>query len=697
MVAWEKQLKERSVPAWRDKYVQYGKLKRKIEQAKAQIGRADSDDGDFMKKALSAAPAELEANLIDTTEGVKEFMEEVYAELDRVATFYENQVTALEARVREAISCQVEPAGAGAIRPCGDDRTEEIESLHLESAQLTEFVLLNVEALRKIVKKMDKTVGANEQKKFVENHLKRSALAGPGKERGFFDGHRARRCRQELEATLSPERIQELRSKAMSEGTGVGLSRMPMKKRRTLCCAVLAGIAIPLSAFLLPNAPRAQRCVGLVTFTVSMWVSEAAPFEATALFVPPLAVLLEVLEGTKSQQAKRILASVFSDSLYLVLCGFVISSVFTKSQLECRTAAALQRKFGQRPFLFMLAIMFLGLVLSSLLSNVTAPLLLIEVLKPLLKDMPTDSRYSRALLLGLAFSCNIGGMATPISSPQNVAALTILRQSGGNITWAQWLSVSVPFCSTGVFAGWLLLMFLYRFDASADELSRSKPNQKMTVPEVVFDAEEFTVGKIASLLSAFATLATFACQPLADFFGGTSMVAVMFVAIAIGTGMISRQTFNSYSWHLMFLIGGGGALGLAVKGSGLLDIMTDSAARCLSRSPGLLVAELVLVLVGATTFVSHTVAALVLMPLVVQLGNAAGVSELSVMVGGLGCSVACALPMTSFPNVNSLMAVDDHGKPWLAMNNFLAAGTPMTILMTLLLTTFGFWLATLVF
>lgn len=45
----------------------------------------------------------------------------------------------------------------------------------------------------------------------------------------------------------------------------------------------------------------------------SLWkVAEAAPFEATALLVAPLATALGVLEGSKEEQAKRLLASVFN-------------------------------------------------------------------------------------------------------------------------------------------------------------------------------------------------------------------------------------------------------------------------------------------------------------------------------------------------------------------------------------------------
>eukprot|EP00929_Paragymnodinium_shiwhaense_P060147 TRINITY_DN30068_c0_g1_i2.p1 TRINITY_DN30068_c0_g1~~TRINITY_DN30068_c0_g1_i2.p1 ORF type:complete len:364 (+),score=57.63 TRINITY_DN30068_c0_g1_i2:748-1839(+) len=341
----------------------------------------------------------------------------------------------------------------------------------------------------------------------------------------------------------------------------------------------------------------------------------------------------------------------------------------------------------------------LGTFLSALLSNVTAPLLLLQVLKPVLRDMPTDSRYSRHVLLGLAFSCNIGGMTTPISSPQNVAALATLRVQGGNITWAQWLGLSVPFCIVADLLVWALLLMTMSIDLSADEKARNvgkTPEQlrkDRKIPPISFEREDLTVGKVAALFGAVVTLAAFAYQPAADVFGGTANTALLFTAMALFTGAISRTTFNSYSWHLLFLIGGGNALGLVVKESGLLNILTTYSKAWFSSDPWHLSVQLILLLVGSTTFVSHTVAALVLMPLVVELATAAGVRELAVLLGAFGCSVACALPMTSFPNVNSLMAADDNGTPWLAMRHFLKAGIPVTLAVTLLLATFGYWVA----
>lgn len=284
---------------------------------------------------------------------------------------------------------------------------------------------------------------------------------------------------------------------------------------------------------------------------------------------------------------------------------------------------------------------------------------------------------------------------TPISSPQNVAAIQAIEAAGGTIGWATWLTISIPFCTISILTAWALLLTVYRFDRSADEAARDNSGgaPPLRIPAVVFEKEELTSSKIASLIGASATLATFACAPATALLGGTPPVALTSVALALGSGAVSRQTFNSYSWHLLFLIGGGSSLGLAVRKSGLLDAIAESVKRQLDNSPWILVMELVLMLICTTTFVSHTVSALVLMPLVVELGTSAGIPEQAVVVGAFACSAACSLPISSFPNVNSAMALDDHGKPWLTVKNYLRAGIPITIANGILLSTVAYWLA----
>lgn len=59
-------------------------------------------------------------------------------------------------------------------------------------------------------------------------------------------------------------------------------------------------------------------------------------------------------------------------------------------------------------------------------------------------------------------------------------------------------------------------------------------------------------------------------------------------------------------------------------------------------------------------------------------------------------SAAMALPFSSFPNVNSLLIVDDFQQPYLNVADFLKTGLLITLVVILLIATFGFLLIRLV-
>jgi phosphate transporter len=49
-----------------------------------------------------------------------------------------------------------------------------------------------------------------------------------------------------------------------------------------------------------------------------------------------------------------------------------------------------------------------------------------------------------------------------------------------------------------------------------------------------------------------------------------------------------------------------------------------------------------------------------------------------------------ALPFSSFPNVNSLLVVDDFQRPYLSVQDFIVTGLPMSVITVLLIASIGF-------
>jgi hypothetical protein len=66
------------------------------------------------------------------------------------------------------------------------------------------------------------------------------------------------------------------------------------------------------------------------------------------------------------------------------------------------------------------------------ISNVPSSVLCVSIALPIVHQLPSGDPFAKALLLGIAFSNNIGGMTTPIASPQNVIAFGWCEQARKN-------------------------------------------------------------------------------------------------------------------------------------------------------------------------------------------------------------------------------------------------------------------------
>lgn len=98
---------------------------------------------------------------------------------------------------------------------------------------------------------------------------------------------------------------------------------------------------------------------------------------------------------------------------------------------------------------------------------------------------------------------------------------------------------------------------------------------------------------------------------------------------------------------------GGIALGKAVLASGLLGDVDDAiehAVQGLNIWPILAVFAAVALVIA--TFISHTVASVLLVPIAAQIGGALETPHprLLILATALVCSAGCALPVSGFPN-----------------------------------------------
>lgn len=442
--------------------------------------------------------------------------------------------------------------------------------------------------------------------------------------------------------------------------------------------------------------PPAHRCLALFVLVISMWVTEAIPFFCTAMLIPLIAVPLGVLQDPATgavaepvAAARVILSRIFDHVQILVLGGLTMAKAMSKTHIEVSLTAYLHSLTAHRPNLYLLGVMTMGCVLCAFVSNVAAPLLVLSVIQQTLWEFPVEAPEApRAILLGLAFSCNLGGMLSPIASPQNAVAMqTVVLH---HFSFASWICVAVPIVGICLLAAWAGLIYLFQ------------PFQNVAfIPHQVVTSVRKPMKKEIYLVSVVCLITvTLWCLPPRLIFGDTGIIALIPIVVFFGVGVLKKDDFNSLPWHLMFLLAGGNMLGQCARDSKLLEIVSGHLRRYLLLCTPYQVLTLIAVGVGfLTTFVSHTVAAMILMPVISSIGTYfppfvpvegqylswAITPEALVFCAVFMCSGAMAFPISSFPNVNSLLAEDEVGVPYLKARDFLVPGTIMTLLCLVLL------------
>jgi len=551
-----KQLALGTYPPWRDYYISYNRLKRVINRlrfiADQQSGGGSGEKSssiqvvssktqlqqqrppspnrqmdEYSPLSQSQTPARQPAGgrysggatttpggTLSMGEGGDgtEFFPVILEEINKINKFFLGKLASLRISLEEITekrrpeSYHVHHAGGGEK----NDLTT-LRDIYVELAALRSYCDLNRTGFYKILKKYDKTMAETSMEVWLPL-VDRQAFAKTNEPVQLMDIVTSLVSRDKL---LEWERFATERHHKAED-------IFPSVRFLGLSISLLIFVASLVVPMVTPSDPAASRCMSLLLLVVGLWVTEAVPYFATSLLIPALVVFLGVLKDAQDptkpmsteQAAQFVLNHIFNHTTMLLLGGYTISSAFSSCRLELRLASILQQWLGSSPQAFILAIMLLGLFLSMWISNHTAPILLTTIILPVVRDLPSDSRFSKALLIGLAFGCNFGGMMTPISSLQNVLAVSYLEQSGIEISFGKWILVALPFCLICIFVAWVLIIVII------------KPDDVPTIPVIVHDRTE-VFGKKNTVVMAL------------------SLVTIVLFA----TSLLLKGVFGSSSFH----------------------------------------------------------------------------------------------------------------------------------------------------
>ncbi|RLV96263.1 Inorganic phosphate transporter PHO87 [Spathaspora sp. JA1] len=445
---------------------------------------------------------------------------------------------------------------------------------------------------------------------------------------------------------------------------------------------VVFGVLVGVKTF---NDPVQGRALALLVACAMLWALEALPLYTTGMFVPLLVVTCRVCKKTGSNEpmaaadaAAYIFGTMWNSTIMILIGGFTLAAALSKYNIAKVLSSYILAFAGTKPRNVLLAIMCVSLFLAMWISNVAAPVLCFSLIQPVLRTLPTSSPVSQALVLGIALASNVAGMASPIASPQNVIALQYMIPNPG---WGNWFAVALPVSIIAMLLIWVELILTFKIGNVT--LKKYKPiREKFTVKQYFV----FAVTLLTILLWCVMT-------KVEDTFGVAGIITIIPIVLFFGTGLLKVDDLNNYPWSIVLLAMGGIALGNAITSSGLLSTIAMALEAKIRDFPlyAIVVIFGALILVVAT-FVSHTVAALIIVPLVKEVGDSLPHPHplILVMATALIASGAMGLPTSGFPNVTAISMRDEVGKNYLTVNTFITRGVPASIIVYVCVITIGY-------
>lgn len=221
----------------------------------------------------------------------------------------------------------------------------------------------------------------------------------------------------------------------------------------------------------LESSPRAVLAVTL--WTATWWVTEPIPIPATS-FLP--LILLPLTGGTDEETAAMAYGNPI---VFMYMGGFIIALAIEKWNLHKRIALTILSYVGTSSKQITLGVAIATAFLSMWISNAATALMMLPIALALISevkereflDEKSLDNFAKGLLLTVAYSASIGGLATIIGSVPNAVlagiASTVLDQK---ITFANWFMFGFPITV-------ILLIFMYfyitriQFKVSNDNIS----------------------------------------------------------------------------------------------------------------------------------------------------------------------------------------------------------------------------------
>ncbi|MGI9260963.1 MAG: SLC13 family permease [Woeseiaceae bacterium] len=411
----------------------------------------------------------------------------------------------------------------------------------------------------------------------------------------------------------------------------------------------------------MPDSAWRAAAVGI--WMAVWWATEAIPVPVTALL--PLVVFDPLGVATIRDAA----TSYAHPTVFLFMGGFIMALALERWDLHRRIALMVVDHAGTDGRRLIGGFMLVCAVLSMWMTNTSTTMMLLPivisvaaVIRDNVPDLTEEARnnFQIAMLLGLAYSASIGGLATLIGTPPNALLMGFMADNYGiEISFARWMLVGIPVSFVMLPIAWFgLTRFLFPCEIPA---SIAVKNHLHELREEL--GEMSTAERRVGIVFVCLVLSWMFRKPVADAFGvsGISDTGVVMTAALIlfllpsgdrdNPRLMTWEDVTRLPWGVLILFGGGLSLAGVVADSGLALWLGEQLAPLNAWGTAVLVIASVALVIFLTELTSNVATTATLLPVMGAIAVQAGLPPIVLTVPiTIAASCAFMLPVATPPN-----------------------------------------------
>ena len=461
--------------------------------------------------------------------------------------------------------------------------------------------------------------------------------------------------------------------------------------------------------------PQAPIMAAIVVIMAIFWIFEIVPIAITSLFP----IFLFPLFGILDTKATALFYG--KEIIFLFLGGLMLAQGIQQSNLHKRIALHIVNIIGSKPSSLILGFMIATGFLSMWISNTASVMVMMPIGLSIIEEIATVkeskkylSKFSVALMLGIAYSADIGGMATLIGTPPNLVFMEMYHELFPDLTkvgFTQWMLMGLPVSIVFLITGWLLMtQVIFRMPKTKIFKNNHvikdllKSLGKLRRDELA-SGLIFTLAAILWLTGSDITLSesftihgwrsTFKLEMMSDAAIAilTSLLLFMIPSKDRPKEMLLKwDKVRELPWGILLLFGGGFAIAGGFNSTGLSNLVGNLFALLEINHPLLIVIIVCLVLTFLTEITSNTATTNLVLPILAKASAVLGLDPKILMIPAT-LSASCAFMMPIASPTQAIVFGSGHVK----IKQMIRAGILFNILGVIVVTSIFFLLANFVF